>query len=109
MVQKKQRGRGGDGERGGWQFSGTLNERKRTSGTPNRDRLDATMRSHASTISSPPASAGPSTAAINGFFRLYRTTPANPPLADSIDRPALTCSPRRTCVSKGALCVEAAS
>ena len=56
---------------------------------PNLAPCDATTRSHASAISQPPASAAPSTAAISGLVRGYRTMPANPPLAVSIGCPAL--------------------
>ena len=42
-----------------------------TSGTPNRELFDATTKSQASTISQPPASAAPSTAAMIGLVRLY--------------------------------------
>ncbi len=41
-----------------------------TSGTPKTAVRDATTRSQASTISVPPASAGPSTAAMMGFVRV---------------------------------------
>ena len=40
-----------------------------TSASPNDDRVEATTRSQASTISQPPAIARPSTAAITGFVR----------------------------------------
>jgi hypothetical protein len=43
--------------------------------------VDATTRSHDSTISVPPASAGPSTAAMIGFTRSRVTMPPKPPLA----------------------------
>ncbi len=41
--------------------------------------VEATTRSHDSTISVPPASAGPSTAAMIGFVRSRWTMPAKPP------------------------------
>mmetsp|Transcript_106898 Transcript_106898/g.312536 ORF Transcript_106898/g.312536 Transcript_106898/m.312536 type:complete len:248 (-) Transcript_106898:16-759(-) len=50
-----------------------------TSGTPKTAFVDATTRSHASTISQPPARAMPSTAAIRGFVRGKPTRPAKPP------------------------------
>ena len=50
-----------------------------TSGMPNVAVVDATTRSQASTISVPPARAGPSTAAITGLVRSRWTKPANPP------------------------------
>ena len=43
--------------------------------------VEATTRSLASTISVPPARAGPSTAAMMGLARSRCTKPANPPLA----------------------------
>ena len=48
-------------------------------GDPNDAVLAATTRSHDSTISNPPPSAGPSTAAISGFSRSRRMTPYSPP------------------------------
>src|SRR5436309_3283222 len=56
-----------------------------TSGRPNAAVRDATTRSQASVISHPPASAGPSTAAITGLVRTLRANPANPPRA--VERP----------------------
>ena len=50
-----------------------------TSGRPNLATLLATTRSQESTISVPPATAGPSTAAIRGLVRVRRTRPAKPP------------------------------
>ena len=61
-----------------------------TSGIQKVAAVDATTRSQDKTISRPPASAGPSTAAINGLLRGYRTKPANPPLSVSICLPLLT-------------------
>jgi len=52
-----------------------------TSGTPNTAVSDATTMSQANTISVPPASAGPSTAAITGLVRSRATNPANPPFS----------------------------
>ena len=51
------------------------------SGSPKRAFDEATMRSHARQISVPPASAGPSTAAMSGLVRSRATMPANPPFA----------------------------
>ena len=56
-----------------------------TSGTPNRAAVEATTRSQASTISVPPARAGPSTAAIIGLVRARRAMPPNPPRLVMID------------------------
>ena len=50
-----------------------------TSGMPKTAVSEATTRSQASTISVPPASAGPSTAAITGLVRSRCTNPAKPP------------------------------
>ena len=50
-----------------------------TSGSPNDASRAATTRSHASTISNPPPSAGPSTAAMSGLARSRRITPYSPP------------------------------
>ena len=50
-----------------------------TSGMPNVALREATTRSHASTTSVPPASAGPSTAAMSGFVRSRWVRPAKPP------------------------------
>ena len=52
-----------------------------TSGRPNVAVRDATTRSQASTISNPPPTAKPSTAAISGFARLRRMMPYSPPRA----------------------------
>mmetsp|Transcript_81879 Transcript_81879/g.162622 ORF Transcript_81879/g.162622 Transcript_81879/m.162622 type:complete len:223 (-) Transcript_81879:332-1000(-) len=52
-----------------------------TSGTPKTAFFEATTRSHAKTISQPPARALPSTAAIRGFVRGKATMPAKPPFA----------------------------
>jgi hypothetical protein len=63
-----------------------------TSGIPKRAVSAAITRSHDSTISKPPASAGPLTAAMIGFGKSRLTTPANPPLprAMSMPRPCAT-------------------
>ena len=50
-----------------------------TSGRPKAALGDATTRSHARTNSQPPATAGPSTAAITGFVLSNVTNPPNPP------------------------------
>ena len=50
-----------------------------TSGMPKVAVVEATTRSHDSTISVPPASAGPSTAAMIGLVRSRWTMPAKPP------------------------------
>jgi 1,4-dihydroxy-2-naphthoyl-CoA synthase len=50
-----------------------------TSGIPNLAWSAATTRSHDSTISNPPASAGPLTAAINGLGKPRVTIPPKPP------------------------------
>ena len=50
-----------------------------TSGMPNTAVSEATTRSHARTISVPPARAGPSTAAMIGLVRSRWTKPAKPP------------------------------
>ena len=50
-----------------------------TSGMPNDAAVDATTMSHARTISVPPASAGPSTAAMSGLVRGRATSPPKPP------------------------------
>ncbi len=50
-----------------------------TSGMPKRAWVEATTRSHASTISVPPASAGPSTAAMIGLTLSRVTMPPKPP------------------------------
>jgi hypothetical protein len=52
---------------------------RRTSGSPNVAAGEATTRSQLRTSSVPPASAGPSTAAISGLVRARRTSPPNPP------------------------------
>ena len=57
------------------------------SGIPNREVSAATTRSHDSTISKPPASAGPLTAAISGFGKSRVATPANPPLPRAMSMP----------------------
>ena len=49
-----------------------------TSGTPSRAPRAATIRSQASAISQPPATAKPSIAAISGFWGGRCTIPANP-------------------------------
>ena len=61
-----------------------------TSGTPNFETRDATTRSHASTISQPPASANPSTAAMSGLVRRLLTRPANPPSSVETFSPRLS-------------------
>ena len=63
-----------------------------TSGMPKRAVSAATTRSHESTISNPPASAGPFTAAMIGFGKSRVTMPAKPPLprAMSLARPCAT-------------------
>jgi hypothetical protein len=50
-----------------------------TSGMPKVADRDATIRSHDSVISVPPANAGPSTAAMIGLVRSRWTIPAKPP------------------------------
>ena len=60
---------------------------RRTSGSPNRAPLPAVTRSQQSTISNPPPSAHPSTAAISGLAGGRSTMPAKP--RDG----SLTCSP----------------
>ena len=50
-----------------------------TSGRPKAAAVEATMRSHESAISQPPASAGPSTAAMIGLVRSRCAMPAKPP------------------------------
>ena len=49
-----------------------------TSGRPKRAEVEATTTSQAIAISQPPASAAPLTAAIIGFARSPRTSPAKP-------------------------------
>ncbi len=55
-----------------------------TSGIPKTACSAATTRSHASTISKPPASAAPLTAATSGFGNLREAIPANPPFGDKM-------------------------
>ena len=52
---------------------------RRTSASPNADRVVATTTSAARTISRPPAVARPSTATTIGFVRSRNTNPPNPP------------------------------
>ncbi len=52
-----------------------------TSGMPKVAVREATTRSHDSTISVPPASAGPSTAAMMGLVRSRVVMPPKPPRA----------------------------
>ena len=59
-----------------------------TSGIPNVAAVDATTRSHANTISVPPAKAGPSTAAMTGLTRSRRVKPAKPPRSVENVRPS---------------------
>ena len=62
-----------------------------TSGSPKLACEEATARSQASTISQPPASALPFTAAIHGFLRSASTKPAKPLAVNRLStRPAAT-------------------